>query len=136
MGEASWRGCDDVQRAGQGNRRLLVAALGQRRALVTMNHIATASAPCREPPLTVLMGQDLWDVVSLADRCLKAGAVVIAGNGRPFTSASIGSAVATRFIMADLRAGMDGITGGPAPFAKADRSRFLQALDEALVRMG
>ena len=104
MGEASWRGCDDVQRAGQGNRRLLVAALGQRRALVTMNHIATASAPCREPPLTVLMGQDLWDVVSLADRCLKAGAVVIAGNGRPFTSASIGSAVATRFIMADLRA--------------------------------
>ena len=35
-----------------------------------------------------------------------------------------------------LRAGMDGITGGPAPFAKADRSRFLQALDEALVRLG
>jgi uncharacterized protein len=38
--------------------------------------------------------------------------------------------------MADLRAGMDGITGGPAPFAKADRSRLLQALDEALARMG
>jgi uncharacterized protein len=38
--------------------------------------------------------------------------------------------------MADLRAGMDGIGGGPAPFAKADRSRFLQALDEALVRLG
>lgn len=38
--------------------------------------------------------------------------------------------------MADLRAGMDGIGGGPAPFAKADRSRFLRALDEALVRMG
>ena len=38
--------------------------------------------------------------------------------------------------MADLRAGMDGITGGTAPFAKADRSRFLQALDEALVRLG
>jgi hypothetical protein len=44
-------------------------------------------------------------------------------------------AIATRAIMADLRAGMDGITGGPAPFAKADRSRFLQALDEALVKM-
>ena len=72
----------------------------------------------------------------MSDRCLKAGAVVIAGNGRPFTNASIGSAVATRAIMADLRAGMDGITGGPAPFSKADRSRFLQALDEALVRMG
>ena len=37
-------------------------------------------------------------------------------------------------IMADLRAGMDGMTGGPRPFAKADRSRFLQALDQALVR--
>jgi uncharacterized protein len=74
--------------------------------------------------------------ILLADRCLKAGAVVIGNNGKPFTSASIGGAIATRAIMADLRAGMDGITGGPAPFAKADRSRFLQALDEALVRMG
>jgi uncharacterized protein YaiI (UPF0178 family) len=73
--------------------------------------------------------------ILLADRCLKAGAVVIAPNGRPFTAASIGTAIATRAIMADLRAGADGITGGPAPFAKADRSRFLSALDEALVRM-
>ena len=37
--------------------------------------------------------------------------------------------------MADLRVGADGVTGGPPPFAKADRSRFLQALDEALVRL-
>ena len=74
--------------------------------------------------------------ILLADRCLKAGAIVIGNNGKPFTSSSIGSAVATRAIMADLRAGMDGITGGPAPFAKADRSRFLQALDEALARLG
>ena len=73
--------------------------------------------------------------ILLADRCLKAGATVIAHNGRAFTSASIGSAIATRAIMADLRVGADGITGGPAPFAKADRSRFLQALDEALVRL-
>ena len=72
--------------------------------------------------------------ILLADRCLKAGAAVIAHNGRPFTPASIGSAIATRAIMADLRAGADGLTGGPAPFGKADRSRFLQALDEALVR--
>ena len=73
--------------------------------------------------------------ILLADRCLKAGAAVIAHNGRPFTPASIGSAIATRAIMADLRAGADGLTGGPAPFGKADRSRFLQALDEALVRL-
>jgi uncharacterized protein YaiI (UPF0178 family) len=72
--------------------------------------------------------------ILLADRCLKAGATVIAHIGRPFTQASIGSAIATRAIMADLRAGGD-VIGGPAPFAKADRSRFLQALDEALVRL-
>src|SRR5204862_116400 len=72
--------------------------------------------------------------ILLADRCLKNGAAVLAPNGRPFTTASIGGAIATRAIMADLRAGADGIGGGPAPFAKADRSRFLQALDEALVK--
>jgi len=74
--------------------------------------------------------------ILLADRCLKKGAAVIAPNGKPFTSASIGGAIATRAIMADLRAGADGITGGPRPFAKADRSRFLQALDAALVKLG
>jgi uncharacterized protein YaiI (UPF0178 family) len=74
--------------------------------------------------------------ILLADRCLKKGATVIGPNGKPFTAASIGGAIATRAIMADLRVGADGITGGPAPFAKADRSRFLQALDEALVRLG
>jgi len=74
--------------------------------------------------------------ILLADRCLKAGAAaVIAPNGRPFTAASIGGAIATRAIMADLRAGLTGAGGGPAPFAKADRSRFLSALDEALVRL-
>jgi uncharacterized protein YaiI (UPF0178 family) len=72
--------------------------------------------------------------ILLADRCLKAGASVISPNGKPFTTSSIGAAVATRAIMADLRAGGDAI-GGPPPFAKADRSRFLQSLDEALVRL-
>ncbi len=74
--------------------------------------------------------------ILLADRCVKAGATVLAPTGKPFTRASIGGAVATRAIMADLRAGADGIMGGPPPFAKADRSRFLQALDAALVRLG
>ena len=72
--------------------------------------------------------------ILLADRCLKAGATVISSTGKPFSHASIGSAIATRAIMADLRAGGEAI-GGPAPFAKADRSRFLQSLDEALVRL-
>jgi uncharacterized protein YaiI (UPF0178 family) len=72
--------------------------------------------------------------ILLADRCLKAGAAVIASNGKPFTLASIGGAIATRAIMADLRADGSAI-GGPPPFSKTDRSRFLSALDEALVRL-
>jgi len=72
--------------------------------------------------------------ILLADRCLKAGAMVLAPTGKPFTTASIGSAIAVRAIMADLRAGGDQI-GGAAPFSKNDRSRFLQALDTALVAL-
>jgi len=72
--------------------------------------------------------------ILLAERCVKQGAVVLAPNGRPFTADSIGMAVATRAIMADLRAGGDNV-GGPAPFSKNDRSRFLSALDEALGRL-
>lgn len=81
-------------------------------------------------PKTVVVTADIL----LADRCLKAGATVVAPTGKPFTTASIGAAIATRAIMADLRAGGDQI-GGPAPFAKADRSRFLSTLDEALIRL-
>lgn len=73
--------------------------------------------------------------ILLADRALKAGATVIAPTGKPFTAASIGPAIATRAIMADLRAGMGEGIGGPPPFSKADRSQFLQALDTALVRL-
>ena len=72
----------------------------------------------------------------LADRALKAGAAVISPNGKPFTDASIGNAVAVRAIHSDLRAGLgDGIARGPAPFSKSDRSRFLSALDAALVAL-
>jgi len=86
----------------------------------------------RVGPASVVVTGDIL----LADRCLKGGAgAVIAPNGRPFTAASIGAAVATRAILADLRAGADGIRSGPAPFAGSDRSRFLSALDEALVRL-
>jgi len=72
--------------------------------------------------------------ILLADRCIKAGATVLAPNGKAFTTSSIGAQVATRAIMADLRAGGDQL-GGPAPFAKTDRSRFLSALDEAIQRI-
>jgi len=72
--------------------------------------------------------------ILLADRCLKLGATVLSPTGKPFTTSSIGGAIATRAIMADLRAGGDQL-GGPRPFSKADRSTFLQALDTALVKL-
>ena len=71
--------------------------------------------------------------IPLADRVLKAGGVAIAPNGRAFTPDSIGSALAQRSIMEHIRSTGE-ITGGPRPFAAADRSRFLQALDEAVNR--
>ena len=73
--------------------------------------------------------------ILLAERCLKAGAAVLSPKGEPYTADSIGSAIAARALMADLRAGAEGAGGGPAPFRKEDRSRFLQALDETLVRL-
>ena len=73
--------------------------------------------------------------ILLADRCLKSGATVIAHTGKAFTAGSIGGAIATRAIMADLRAGIGEGIGGPKAFAKEDRSRFLQALDTALIKL-
>jgi uncharacterized protein YaiI (UPF0178 family) len=71
--------------------------------------------------------------IPLADRALKAGAQALHPNGRVFTSDSIGGALASRGIGEHLRS-MGEITGGPKPFAPADRSRFLQALDTAVVK--
>jgi uncharacterized protein len=68
--------------------------------------------------------------IPLASRCLAKGARVVPPTGRPFTQANIGNALAGREIARHLREiGAGG--GGPAPFAKADRSRFLSALDTA-----
>jgi uncharacterized protein YaiI (UPF0178 family) len=71
--------------------------------------------------------------IPLADRVLKAGGAAIAPNGRLFTPDSIGSALASRSIAEHIRS-MGEMTGGPKPFAPPDRSRFLQALDEAVNR--
>jgi uncharacterized protein YaiI (UPF0178 family) len=69
--------------------------------------------------------------ILLADRGLKAGASVIGNTGMPFTTASIGMAMANRELMSNLRA-MGELTGGPKPMSPRDRSRFLSALDEAV----
>lgn len=72
--------------------------------------------------------------ILLADRCLKGGAAVIAPTGKPFTTSSIGAAIAMRAIMADIRGSGDPTAGGgQKSFSKEDRSRFLQALDAAIM---
>ena len=72
--------------------------------------------------------------VPLAARCVQAGASVIAPNGRPFTENSIGMALATRNLMEQIRDSGE-ITGGPKPFGPRDRSNFLSALNQAIVRL-
>ena len=72
--------------------------------------------------------------ILLADRCIKAGSKVLRPDGSVLDENNVGSAVATRAIMADLRGGADQV-GYNAPFSKSDRSRFLQSLDAALVKL-
>jgi uncharacterized protein len=72
--------------------------------------------------------------VPLASRAVKAGAEVIAPNGRAFTADSIGMTLATRNLMDSLRSAGE-ITGGPKPFSPRDRSSFLATLDQAIVRL-
>jgi hypothetical protein len=72
--------------------------------------------------------------IPLAARSLKNGARVLGPRGDVFTEASIGNALATRDLMTHLRdIGLN--TGGPAPFEKRDRSRFLQSLDRIIQSM-
>jgi uncharacterized protein len=72
--------------------------------------------------------------IPLASRCVRNGATVLAPNGKPFSEESIGMTLATRNLMDSLRSA-GAVTGGPKPFAPRDRSNFLSALDQALVRL-
>ncbi len=69
--------------------------------------------------------------IQLAGRCLMEGTRVISPTGKPFTENNIGQAIATRELMSELRDAGE-MTGGPPPFKKNDRSRFLQQLDEVI----
>ena len=67
--------------------------------------------------------------IPLAARCLDAGALVLGHKGRPFTPENVTESLATRHLLAQLRE-QGVMSGGPPPFAKKDRSLFLQKLDE------
>ena len=79
---------------------------------------------------TIVVTQD----IPLAARAVKAGAVAIAPNGKPFSESSIGMTLATRNLMDQLRSAGE-ITGGPKPFSPKDRSAFLGSLDREIVRL-
>lgn len=70
--------------------------------------------------------------IPLAAKCVEAGAQVLKHNGEPLTSANIGNVLATRDLMADLRAADPFRQGGGKSFTKADRARFLDALERML----
>jgi uncharacterized protein len=120
--------------------------LGLRVTLVTNSYMRIPQE--RHLELVVVDGQfdsaDDWIVLQLApndvvvsadiplvSRCLEKGARVLTPTGRVFTEDSIGDALAARAVAAHLRE-LGTITGGPAPFGKEDRSRFLQRLDQVL----
>ena len=70
--------------------------------------------------------------IPLAAKCIEAGARVLKHNGEALTQANIGNVLATRDLMADLRAADPFRAGGGKGFTKADRSRFLEALEREL----
>ena len=79
------------------------------------------------------------DIVITADiplvaRSLAKGACVIGNTGRPFTEENIGQAMATRALLSELRETGE-LVGGPPPFRKQDRSRFLQELDKVITQI-
>jgi uncharacterized protein YaiI (UPF0178 family) len=69
--------------------------------------------------------------IPLAARCLERGAAVLRPTGQPLTLATIGPVLATRDLLDHVR-GCGGVTSGPPPFSRRDRSRFLEQLDQAV----
>jgi uncharacterized protein len=84
----------------------------------------------RAGPSAIVVTSD----IPLASRCVKVGAEVMTATGRRFTEASIGMALATRNLMDHLRETGE-TTSGPKAFSARDRSNFLGALDNAIVRL-
>ena len=70
--------------------------------------------------------------IPLAARCIENGALVLKHNGEPLTTANIGNVLATRDLMTDMRAADPFRQSGGKPFSKADRARFLDALENTL----
>jgi uncharacterized protein YaiI (UPF0178 family) len=104
--------------------------------LVSMVYVA---AGADEADRHIAAGVRPGDVVVTADvplaaRCVAAGAQVLRPDGSALTAANVGTVLAMRDLMANLRAADPFRPGGGRPFARSDRARFSQALDAALRR--
>ncbi|WP_212523803.1 YaiI/YqxD family protein [Actibacterium sp. MT2.3-13A] len=130
---------DEVERVAQrhGVKTLMVANGGLRPSphpLVEMVYVPEGPDAAdkwiaeRAGPGDVVVTSD----IPLAARCVETGARVLSPKGEGFTPANIGNLLATRDLMADLRAADPFRQGGGRPFSRADRSRFLDALDRTL----
>ncbi|MEL7099195.1 MAG: YaiI/YqxD family protein [Pseudomonadota bacterium] len=74
--------------------------------------------------------------IPLAAKCVEAGARVLKHNGEALSQANVREALATRDLMTDLRAADPFRQGGGKGFSKADRSRFLDALEREMRAAG
>jgi len=71
--------------------------------------------------------------IPLAAACIKNGAIAIRPNGETLDDANIGPVLGTRDLFTNLRE-IGAVTGGPPPFKKQDRSRFMSALESIIVK--
>ena len=69
--------------------------------------------------------------IPLAARCLKKEAFALKSNGKSYTNDNIGMALATREILERIRESGE-MTGGPPPFNKTDRSKFLDQIEKII----
>ena len=67
----------------------------------------------------------------LAERAIQSQARVLGPKGNELDAENIGSILASRELNSQLR-DMGNSTGGPAPMAKNDRSKFLSKLDQII----
>nr|WP_174819806.1 YaiI/YqxD family protein [Ruegeria arenilitoris] len=117
---------------------VVVANGGLRPSANPLVQIVTVAQGADEADNWIAERCDAGDIVitsdiPLAAKCVEAGARVLRPNGEAFTAANIGQQLAMRDLMADLRAANPlGAGGGGKPFSKADRSRFLDALEREM----
>ncbi|WP_170341524.1 YaiI/YqxD family protein [Ruegeria arenilitoris] len=117
---------------------VVVANGGLRPSANPLVQIVTVAQGADEADKWIAERCDAGDIVitsdiPLAAKCVQAGARVLRPNGEAFTAANIGQQLAMRDLMADLRAANPlGAGGGGKPFSKADRSRFLDALEREM----